>query len=144
MILRSVLLLSVTSILLAGCAGSKIDGRKRERVAAYAALSPAQQRLVDDGRIDVGMPADVVYIAWGKPSMMVPTTPGNVTWIYRCKDTKARPAADARMMPPSSYDGRYYNRPRGMQYMHIDYECAEVNFENNVVKSWRELPKPGI
>jgi len=138
MILHCVLLLLVSSILLTGCAGNKVEGRKRERAAAYAVLPPAQKRLVDEGRIDVGMSADVVYIAWGKPSMMVPTTPGNVTWIYRCKSTTSRPAAEARLASPphyygGRYGGRYYERPRGMQYVHTEYDCAEVNFEGNVV-----------
>ena len=138
-----VALLVLISALLTGCAGNKIASRKRDRTAAYAALSQPHQRLADDGRIDVGMSSDGVYIAWGKPSMMVPTTPGNVTWIYRCKSTTSRPAAEARLAsPPYYYGGRYYERPRGMQYVHTEYDCAEVNFEGNVVKSWRELPRP--
>jgi len=133
----------MVAVLLAGCAGSKVASRKHERAAAYAALPPAQQRLVDEGRIDVGMPADVVYIAWGKPAMIVPTTPGNLTWIYRCKSTTAQPARDSRQAPSSGYGyGGSYYRPRGMQYVHTEYDCAEVNFEANVVKNWRELPKP--
>jgi hypothetical protein len=137
-------LLFLVSALLTGCAGNKIASRKRDRPAAYAALSQAHQRLADEGRIDVGMSSDGVYIAWGKPSMMVPTTPGNVTWIYRCQNTTSRPAAEARLASPQNYyGGRYYERPRGMQYVHTEYDCAEVNFEGNVVKSWREIPKPG-
>ena len=144
MILRCGLFLLVSLILLTGCAGSKIEGRKRERAAAYAALPPAQQRLVDEGRIEVGMPADVVYIAWGKPSLMVPTTPGNVTWIYRCKETVARPATESHPAAIPSHGAAYWEnrRRRGMEYTHSEYDCAEVNFEGNLVKNWRELPKP--
>ena len=139
-----VALLFLIPALLTGCAGSQIASRKRDRSAAYAALSQAHQRLADEGRIDVGMSSDGVYIAWGKPAMMVPTTPGNVTWIYRCKSTTASPARDSRQPPSSGYvgSGGYYAPRRGMQYVHTEYDCAEVNFEGNVVKNWRELPKP--
>jgi hypothetical protein len=132
--------LFVAAVLLAGCAGNKVASRKRERPVAYAALPPAQQRLVDEGKIDVGMSADVVYIAWGKPAMIVPTTPGNVTWIYRCSDTTALPAWEYRQAPSSR--GSYYTVERGTQFVGTTYDCAEVNFEGNVVKSWREIPKP--
>src|SRR6186997_3252201 len=96
---RGVRLLLVTSVLLTGCAANKIEARKRERASAYAALPPAQQRLVDEGKIDVGMPADAVYIAWGKPAIIVPTAAGNFTWIYRCNDTTARSAWEFREVP---------------------------------------------
>ena len=128
-------------VLLAGCAGNKAADRKRERSAAYAALQPAQQQLVDEGRIDVGMPMDAVYIAWGKPAMIVPTTPGNFTWVYRCNDTTARPAWQYRPVP-SRYGSSYGTLERGTEFVGITYDCAEVNFESNVVKSWREIPRP--
>jgi hypothetical protein len=138
---RHVILLFVV-VMLAGCAGNKVASRKSERAAAYAALPPAQQQMVDQGRIDVGMSSDAVYIAWGKPAMIVPTTPGNVTWIYRCNQTTAQPGWEFREVPTSRYGGGYYTTERGMQFVGIEYDCVEVNFEGNVVKSWRELPKP--
>jgi hypothetical protein len=134
--------LFAVAMLLAGCAGNKVADRKRERPAAYAALPPAQQRWVDEGRIDVGMSSDGVYIAWGKPAMIVPTTPGNVTWIYRCNDTTAVPAWEHRPAPSSRYGARYGTVERGTQFVGVAYDCAEVNFEGNVVKSWREIPRP--
>src|SRR5688572_24485528 len=89
MILRSVLLLLVASILLTGCAGNKIEGRKHERAAGYADLPVAQRQLVDGGRIDSGMPTNAVYIAWGKPARAVAVTaPGTFTWVYVCRDVQ--------------------------------------------------------
>jgi len=137
-----VILLTLISVLLAGCAGNKIASRKHERASAYAVLPPAQQRLVDEGKIDVGMTADAVYIAWGKPALIVPTTAGNLTWIYRCNDTTSRSGWEYREVPTSRYGGGYYTTERGTQFIGREYDCAEVNFEGNVVKSWRELPKP--
>jgi hypothetical protein len=133
--------LVIVAVVLTGCAGNKAADRKRERSAVYAALPPAQQRLVDEGKIDVGMTMDAVYIAWGKPAMVVPTTPGNVTWIYRCHDTTSRSAWQYRPTP-SRYGGSYGTVERGTQFVGIAYDCAEVNFESNVLKSWREIPKP--
>jgi hypothetical protein len=132
----------LVSLLLAGCAGNTIEGRKRERAAAYAGLPAAQQQLVDQGKIDVGMSAGAVYIAWGKPALVIPTAgTGSFTWIYRCSDTVARPAWEARA-PDPRYPGNYSTIDRGTRFVAREYDCAEVNFENNVVKSWRELPKP--
>ena len=140
MILRGFPLLLVALIPWTGCAGKKIEGRKQERAAAYAMLSAAQQRLVDDGKIAVGMSADGVFIAWGKPAMIVPTTPGNVTWIYRCNDVTAVPAWEYRHVP-HSHGASYGTLERGTRFVGTSYDCAEVNFENNVVKSWREIPR---
>lgn len=51
-----------------GCATSTIQTRKQERHGIYSALPPEERNLVDQGRINVGMSKDAVYIAWGKPS----------------------------------------------------------------------------
>jgi hypothetical protein len=144
--LDRVFLIVLASSLLAGCAGNNIEGRKRERAAAYAGLPPAQQQLIDQGRIDVGMSADAVYIAWGKPAVVVPTAgTGSFTWIYRCRELTARPGWETREVQrpqPSGFGSTYYTTDRGTHFVSEGYDCAEVNFENSVVKSWRELPKP--
>src|ERR1041384_1970845 len=56
-------------LLLAGCATkSTIETRRVERFSAYDALPADQKATVDAGQIRIGMPADAVYIAWGKPN----------------------------------------------------------------------------
>jgi hypothetical protein len=144
--LRRVFLTVLASSLLAGCAGNRIESRKRERAAAYAGLPATQQQLIDQGRIDVGMSADAVYIAWGKPALVVPTAgTGSFTWIYRCRTINARPGWETREVQRRQrpgYDSTYYTAERGTEFVSEGYDCAEVNFENNLVKSWRELPKP--
>src|SRR5688500_11106129 len=111
MILYRILLLCVASVLLAGCAGNKIAGRKRERPAAYAELPAAQQRLVDEGRIDVGMSTNAVYVAWGNPARVVaPTAPGTFTWIYVCQDVAPRSGWKYREVPaPAARVGGTYH-----------------------------------
>ena len=141
---RAVLLIGAL-LLLVGCAGSKLASRKRERSSAYAQLPFAHQQLVDQGRIEAGMSTNAVYVAWGNPARVVaPNAPGTFTWIYVCQDTVARSGWTSREVPgPRAGAGAYYQTvDRGTIFASVAYECAEVNFENYVVKSWREIPKP--
>jgi hypothetical protein len=147
MFLCRVLLALVTSILLTGCAGNKIEGRKRERAAGYAELPPAQRQLVDQGKIDSGMSTNAVYVAWGGPATTVATNaPGTFTWIYVCRDVQAyrnwKYREEIGGSPSFAMRKMYSSAERETYYAPITYECAEVNFENYVVKSWREIPKP--
>jgi hypothetical protein len=148
MILCRFLLLLVTSILFTGCAGNQIEGRKRERAAAYTALPGAQQQLVDQGRIDVGMATNAVFLAWGKPARAVAVTaPGTFTWVYVCRDVQPYRAWKTREEIGGTgfiFSSMYPTLVRETYYAPIAYECAEVNFENYVVKSWREIPKPEV
>ena len=144
-----VALLFLVSALLTGCAGSKTANRKRERSAAYADLPAAQRQLVDQGRIDVGMSTNAVYVAWGLPARVVaPISPGTFTWIYVCRDVRPYRAwkyRDESASPPLSRSGtEYSSAERETYYAPIVYECAEADFENHVVKGWREIPKPEI
>jgi hypothetical protein len=68
--------------LLAAC--SAMQSRKQQRLAAYDAFSPAEKRLVDQGKIEPGMDTNAVYIAWGPPSAVVhtPGSPPQTVWIY--------------------------------------------------------------
>lgn len=133
----------MASMLMAGCAGNKIAGRKRERASAFAQLPLAQQQLVNAGRIDVGMSTNAVYVAWGNPARVVaPTAPGTFTWIYVCQNTAARSGWQYRAVPAPGPYSYYPTVERGTVFVSTAYECAEVNFENYVVKSWREIPKP--
>ena len=114
MMLRRVLLLA-SSILLTGCAGSKIVARKRERAAGYAELPAAQQQLVNGGRIDAGMSTNAVYVAWGNPATTVAATaPGTFTWIYGCRE--CRPTATGniakKLEPPLFWNVEDVLQPR--------------------------------
>jgi hypothetical protein len=70
-------------LFLSGC--TTTETRIKERPAAYSALSPSDQALVQQGKIREGMSQDAVYIAWGPPSYRVPgRNRGHIveTWIY--------------------------------------------------------------
>jgi hypothetical protein len=65
------LVLALACVVFIGCANHSVETRRRERAAAYAALNPEFQRLVDAGQIKAGMPEDAVYIALGRPTQIV-------------------------------------------------------------------------
>ncbi len=117
--------------LLAGCATPTVESRKKERYAAYAALSPDMREAVDRGTVKVGMPMDAVYIAWGNPDQV--TQSGNAsgettTWMYY-----------GGYMAQSSYWG--WQRLHYV-YTPVNYVRAEVVFANGSVREWRTFPQP--
>lgn len=123
-----------------GCATSNVTSRKLERAAAYAALSSEQRALVDRSEIEIGLPMDAVYIAWGKPSRIFEgqsNSGATTTWIYTGVIMQEQ---------------RYWNYNRsGLGYSHtptLDYKyipgtyvAAEVVFENGLVQSFREAAR---
>src|SRR5882672_2627855 len=83
--MKRILSLALLALLLAGCATSNVESRKKERYNAYSELSTEQRAAVDTGQIKVGMTMDAVYIAWGKPHQIVSgETPegAQVIWLY--------------------------------------------------------------
>lgn len=120
-------------VLMAGCATSNVASRKKERAAAYAALKPEIQTLVDQGQIRRGMSQDAVYIAWGKPSqvLQMEDQQGAVTtWLYQGSYME-----ETRYWP-------YRARTPNYDYDIRGYISAEVVFQNGEVTNWRTLPKP--
>lgn len=126
-------LLLLLTVLLAGCATSSIESRRRERATGYAALSPEFKALVDQGQIRRGMTPDAVYIAWGKPAQILQQEDqrGHVTfWLYH-----------GGWMEENRYWTRYSRYPV-TDYEPRTYVSAEITFMDGVVASWRTLPKP--
>ena len=139
---RSFIIL-VAGLLLAGCATSTVESRKKERVAAYAALPPEVKSFVDNGQIKVGMSEDAVYIAWGPPAEILHSESGNAaesTWLYYggwMEETRYwtyRQAGSGRDI----YLERYLDR----DYQPRTYVSAEIVFVNGQVNRWRTLPRP--
>jgi hypothetical protein len=119
-------------LLVVGCANSTtVASRKSERSAAYAGLPDDMKASVDDGRIKVGMPADAVYIAWGKPAQILQneSEAGSATvWVYEGGYLE---------------ETRYWSRRNiSHDYQPRTYVRAEVIFVNGKVKSWHTLPQP--
>src|SRR2546422_6813579 len=131
-------------LLLAGCATSTVESRRKEKLAAYNALSPEEKELVDKGQIQSGMRQDAVYIAWGPPAQILQNQTGNggvqTFWLYEGTTMQETRYWTFREVP---YRGhlfleRYLDRdydPRG-------YVSAEIVFIGGRVASWRTLPRP--
>ena len=139
------ILLTVGLCLLAGCATTTVEGRRKERAGAYQALSADHRKLVDQGDIAAGMSEDAVYIAWGKPDQILRSGDKSgvkITWLYEGTTTDTHyywqtfPSADAngrailerRMVPQTEFR---------------DYVSAELIFKGGELSSWRTLPRPG-
>ena len=138
---------ALLAVLLAGCATSNVESRKKERYNAYSELSAEQRAAVDAGQIKVGMTMDAVYIAWGKPHQVVGgETPGGaqVVWLYFGTQLQGYTYWGYRGIGP--YHGPYhsfYGPALNYDYVPVGYVKAEVIFEKGVVKQWRALPLPG-
>jgi hypothetical protein len=141
--------LAVLGTFFAGCATSSVASRKQEHYATFAALPPAQQALVDQGQIAVGMPMDAVFIAWGKPSQVstgqTPDGQTVTTWVYRDTAWREQRFWNYRYTP--YHYGRYHAYAYPQPFLDYDYTpysyvAAEVTFQDGVVKSWRNITAP--
>lgn len=134
----------IVSLFVTGCATSTPAKRRTEKSAAYAALSPEWKALVDQGKLAVGMPMDGVYIAWGKPSQVVPgdsESGPTVTWIYMGTTWQ-----EYRYWRYNRYGTHYgYGFPSepylDSDYVPLNYPAAQVVFGDGKVKSWNFLNK---
>ena len=141
--MKAATFLLLTVAFLTGCASSTVETRKQERYGAYSALPDESRSLVDQGKIKVGMTADAVYIAWGKPSQIVggeSSRGATTTWLYHATYLESYHHWTYRR---TYYGGRCYTEP----YLDFDYQprsyvSAEIMFENGLVKEWRSLPRP--
>lgn len=130
-------------LLLAGCASSTVESRKKERLAAYQALPPDQKELVDKGQIQVGMSQDAVYVAWGEPAQILQSETGDgllTRWLYHGSWTEETRYWTFREVP---YQGNVFlERYLDRDYSPRDYLQAEIVFVGGKVARWRTLPRP--
>ena len=132
-------------LFLVGCAApSTIETRRQEKFSAYDSLPAEQKSTVDSGQIRVGMPADAVYIAWGKPSEVLESedAQGRLTtwryygsWLQENRYWTYREVGGGRRGP-------YLERYLASDYSPRDYVQSEIVFKDGKVISWRMLPKP--
>lgn len=142
---KGIALTLLLALLASGCATSTIEKRREERAPTYSALTDEQRALVDQGKIQVGMTADAVYIAWGKPTQIVTgqTSDGKTitTWVYHGTTWQEHRYWSYHYHYP--YGPYAYSTPTlAYDYIPQSYVAAEVVFDNGVVKSWRNLTQP--
>ena len=145
---QSGLLVLVIGIL--GCASAPTDPRqiaKRrvERASAYQALTPEQRTLVDQGQVQVGMPEDAVFIAWGTPAQVLrrgDATGEETTWLYSRSTTDQ--FVNWNYVEVRGRDGnRYLDRVVTTEYAFQDYVSARLTFRGGLLTQWETLPAPG-
>ena len=91
--MRAFITLACLGLLLAGCATSTVETRKKERASAYAGLPAEQKTFVDQGKIQIGMTADAVYLAWGAPAKTMDITTAGVPLAPNASNTPKAPIA---------------------------------------------------
>jgi hypothetical protein len=131
-------------LLLTGCATSTVESRRKEKLAAYDALSPTERELVDKGQIKTGMSQDAVYIAWGPPAQILQNQTANsgvqTVWLYHGTTMQETRYWTFREVP---YQGHVFlERYLDRDYDPRDYVSAEIVFVDGKVASWRTLPRP--
>jgi hypothetical protein len=133
----------LAACLLASCAPSTPDARIQANPALFNSLPASEQALVQQGKIDIGMPPQAVYLAWGKASLEYSGSDdsGNtLRWDY----------AGSQPVYINNYYGGYgYGRigPYGRVYPgyaygvapqveYVPYRRATVWFTNDRVTKW--------
>jgi hypothetical protein len=131
------------ALLLAGCATSTVESRKKERPQAYAALSPEEKQLVDSGQIKSGMSQDAVFLAWGPPAQVLESEDGGgraTTWLFH--GTTMLETRYWVYREVTTGNGTFLERHQDRDYDPQDYVRAEIIFANGKVARWRTFPKP--
>lgn len=129
---------------LVSCASVTPADRIRENPAMYSNLPPAQQALVQQGRICNGMNQDAVFLAWGMPNdrpLVGQAGKENFEkWVY----TRMRPVMVDRPYWGGFYGPGYWGPywGGGWDTAYVPEVCATVTFEKGKVTGWeRQTPR---
>jgi hypothetical protein len=131
-------------LLLAGCATSTIESRRKEKFGSYSALPRDEKELVDKGQIKTGMSQDAIYIAWGPPAQILQNQAGTsgvqTIWLYEGTTMQETRYWTFREVP---YGGHvFFERYLDRDYDPRNYVSAELVFVDGKLASWRTLPRP--
>lgn len=139
--MKNLLLAASFGLVLASCAPSTPQTRIQREPQKFEALGKKHQELVEQGRIDRGMPPDAVYLAWGAPSRTFQGSKGGrltERWDY----------AGSRPVHFNTFHGSFghYFGPRrrhgwygagwGPEVAYVPYRIGSVWFIDNRVDSW--------
>ena len=136
----STLPLALLAILFASCSSSTPQGRIESDPARYGQLSSQDKRMVEQGKIRVGMTQDAVYLAWGKPhAVSKGGSSGGSTerWTY----TGQTPVWSNQFNVGYGGGfghcyGPYYDY--GPTITYVPYTAGTVHFRNGRVSKWEE------
>ena len=150
--LSRVAMAAVAVLGLANCASTgTVESRMAKHAEAFSTLTPDQQQMVRQGRIEEGMPKQGVFLAWGSPSKrMEGSKAGKAyeTWVYREYEPQVTHQLGFGYGTGwGGYGlgrrGRYgygcgsgYDFSFGPTVHYVPRTSAVVNFENEQVSSW--------
>ena len=147
--MRNLFCLLIGGLMLGACAPSTPQARIQQNPAAFAALSPKDQEMVQQGVIAKGMRQDAVLLAWGPPSLRYDgfkEGKPNERWDY----SGSQPVYTNSFYGGYGYGyGRAYGRfggayaPYGYGFgptvTYVPYCRSRVWFINGRVDSWERL-----
>lgn len=131
------LALSAAALFLESCQTATPMTRIDQNPVMFRQLPPAQQLLVQQGRICEGMTKDAVYLAWGNPN--TPPVTGQQDgvayekWVYNVYQPVM---VDSFSMGTGCWNGPHWCGGMGTSTAFVPKEAAWVMFQNNVVTSW--------
>lgn len=131
------LALSAAALFLESCQTATPMTRIDQNPVMFRQLPPAQQLLVQQGRIYEGMTKDAVYLAWGNPN--TPPVTGQQDgvayekWVYNVYQPVM---VDSFSMGTGCWNGPHWCGGMGTSTAFVPKEAAWVMFQNNVVTSW--------
>jgi len=148
--MKKIFALLAMCLLVGACASSTPQGRIAENPEKFARLTAKQKALVEQGKIDRGMPKDGVLLAWGTPA-------SRYEGYENRRQTERWDYAGSRPVMTSGFSGGYgaydywgygYGRryyPYGYRFMvgpevvYVPYTRASVTFVGNSVDSWERV-----
>lgn len=122
-------------LVLAGCV-SPVERRIEKNPALFQALSARHQALVRQGRVEEGMTAPAVWLAWGRPDRVAAgSRQGRAfeRWSYTGYEPVHTSAFGFGFAGGCYYDSWFYAEPM-VQY--IPYEARRVEFSGGKVSAW--------
>lgn len=125
---------------LSSCSSVTPADRIAQNPVIFQSLTPAQQLLVQQGRIEKGMSPDAVILAWGAPDSQVQgEKDGRKTdrWIYNGYETVTVMSDSVTpFYGPYGWYDPYYPRT---STAYVPTQRAYVEFVNGKVSSWEKV-----
>ncbi|MGK0187109.1 MAG: hypothetical protein ACI9R3_002895 [Verrucomicrobiales bacterium] len=135
---------AVAALFFSSCA-STVQSRIEKNASQFSSLTPKQQELVQQGKIDRGMPKSGVFLAWGRPDHV---TRGNrdgkefEAWRYRAYEPVYTQSIGISIGPGYGRYGRYGHYPEcgyGTDVYYRPFTAARVDFHKNRVTGWESV-----
>ncbi|MEI6656771.1 MAG: hypothetical protein WCP45_18550 [Verrucomicrobiota bacterium] len=149
--MRNLLVTLTVGLAVCSCVPTTPQARIQQSPAVFAALSPKEQQLVQQGALAKGMSQNAVLLAWGAPSMRYEGFRNGCSalrWDY----TAASPVYTSTFFGGYSYGGYGHHGPYGSPYRgygygigfapeigYLPYHKSSVWFVNNRVDAWERL-----